>query len=178
MSEEQPREEQREEQLEEQRPLPLVRSLTYGTGTFLAAGIVDLLAHLGPTGLVVGGIAAYVAAQHGPELVERVREAFPPRADGQPTEGGDQQGEGKKQQHGVRRLIDRALGRLPEARASPPPEGTAQAATAPGPPERHGSTGKSGGSPPPPPGDGRTRRGGGWRCTLPRGRSSWIRWVP
>ena len=127
MGEEQPREEQREEQ----RPLPLVRSLTYGTGTFLAAGKVDLLAHLGPTGLVVGGIAAYVAAQHGPELVERVREAFPPRADGQPTEEVDQQGEEKKQQHGGRRLIDRALGRFPEEKASPPPEGTAQDAAAP-----------------------------------------------
>jgi hypothetical protein len=35
---------------EERRSLPLAASLSYGAGTFLAAGMVDLLAHLGPTG--------------------------------------------------------------------------------------------------------------------------------
>src|SRR5260370_4466326 len=73
MSEEQPREEQREDQ----PPVPLSQTLGFGAGTFLAAGMVDLVAHLGPTGLVVGGIAAYVASQHGPELASRVREALP-----------------------------------------------------------------------------------------------------
>src|SRR5258708_21565819 len=73
MSEEQPREEQREDQA----PVPLTQTLGFGAGTFLAAGMVDLVAHLGPTGLGVGSIAAYVASQHGPELASRVRDALP-----------------------------------------------------------------------------------------------------
>ena len=64
-------------QPKEQLSTPLVHSLKYGAGTMLAAGIVDLVAHLGPTGLVVGGIIAYAAAKHGPELASRVRENLP-----------------------------------------------------------------------------------------------------
>src|SRR5260221_13093555 len=73
-------EEPREEQPQEQPSPALVHSLGYGAGTFLVAGMVDLLAHLGPTGLVVGRIIAYAAARHGPELVEQVRENLPPPA--------------------------------------------------------------------------------------------------
>ena len=124
MSEEQP-----EDKLKEQRSLPLVQSLTYGTGTFLAVGAVDLLAHLGPTGLVVGGIAAWVASQHGPVLASRVREALPSPGSPQAcrkTRTAPSQGSQSK-----RSLLDRALGRFPaeeedtiivEEPAEPPPE--------------------------------------------------------
>ena len=125
-----------EEQPKEQPPTPLVHSLGYGAGTFLAAGMVDLLAHLGPTGLVVGGIIAYAAARHGPELVEQVREtlpspAFPQQASRQRSNApAPQSGSGSK-----RTLLDRALGRFPaeeedtilvEEPEAPPPEPTRQ----------------------------------------------------
>src|SRR5258708_33776312 len=84
MSEEQPREEQREDQ----PPVPLSQVLGFGAGTMLAAGMVDLVAHLGPTGLVVGGIAAYVASQHGPELASRARGALPSPAPLATKQGG------------------------------------------------------------------------------------------
>ena len=100
-------EEQREQQREDQHPVPLSQALCFGAGTFLTLGAIDLLAHLGPTGLVVGGIVAYVAAQHGPELASQVREALPSRANGQP-------GEERPQRNRGRSLIDRALGRFPE----------------------------------------------------------------
>src|SRR5258708_2291476 len=138
MSEEQPREEQREEQLEEQRPLPLVRSLTYGTGTFLAAGVVDLLAHLGPTGLVVGGIAAYVASQHGPELASRVREALPSPAPLAMKQAGKAH---TPRRNGGRSLLDRALGRFPEQEDVPLEEVDTVLVDAPeNPPEPSGQT--------------------------------------
>src|SRR5690348_12879269 len=99
-------EEQLNEQLEDKKPVPLSQSLGFGAGTFLTVGAIDLLAHLGPTGLVVGGIAAYVAAKHGPELASQVREAFPSLPSGQP-------GEDRLRRNGGRSLIDRALGRFP-----------------------------------------------------------------
>src|SRR5260221_5281098 len=105
----------------QQPPTPLVHSLTYGTGTFLAAGVVDLLAHLGRTGLVVGGIIAYAAAKHGPELVEQVRENLPSPASPQVSR---QRRNTVLAQHGrasagtrARSLLDRALGRFPEEEA-------------------------------------------------------------
>src|SRR5690242_1661302 len=67
-----------EEEGEQAMPsVPLGLSLRYGLGTFVGMGLLDLIAHFGPTGLVVGGIAAYAASQHGPELVEHLREALP-----------------------------------------------------------------------------------------------------
>ena len=104
----------REEQPEEQHPpTPLVHSLGYGAGTFLVAGMVDLLAHLGPTGLVVGGIIAYAAARHGPELVEQVRENLPSPASPQasrPTSNAP-----ALRRESKRTFLDRALGRFPPA---------------------------------------------------------------
>src|SRR5713226_10619266 len=106
-----------EEQLneEQQQPgVPLLQTLGFGAGTFLAAGMVDLLAHLGPTGLVVGGIAAYVASRHGPELYAQVRGAFPPslarEPSRQPRYASGQRGERTSK----RSVLDRALGRFPE----------------------------------------------------------------
>jgi len=103
MSEEQPQEEQRADQ----HPVPLTQTLGYGAGTFLTVGVIDLLAHWGPTGLVIGGIAAYVVARHGPELTSQVRETLPSPPARQPEIG-------EPQQRGKRSFIDRALGRFPK----------------------------------------------------------------
>src|SRR5207248_5145747 len=100
---------------EEQPPVSLTQSLGFGAGTFLTMGAIDLLAHLGPTGLVIGGIAAYVAAQHGPELVEQVREALPSPASlvsRQPRRTPRRQRGARER--GRRSVLDRALGRFPE----------------------------------------------------------------
>jgi hypothetical protein len=112
-------EEHLNEQLEDKTPVPLSQSLGFGAGTFLTIGTIDLLAHLGPTGLVVGGIAAYVAAKHGPELASQVREAFPSHSRVQP-------GEERPRRNGGRSLIDRTLGRFPETTV---PEAEPQAET-------------------------------------------------
>src|SRR5260221_404637 len=97
--------EQSGEQLEEKRPLPLKQSLSFGVGTFLTVGTIDLFAHLGPTGLVIGGIAAYVAAKHGPDLASQVREVLPSPPSRQPRI--------KERRRGKRSFVDRAIGRFP-----------------------------------------------------------------
>jgi hypothetical protein len=102
--------EQPAEKLEEKQPFPLAQSLSLGTGTFLAAGVIDLLAHLGPTGLVVGAIAAYVAARHGPEFVEQARKMLPSPDLDTHAERPEQ----SLQRSGSRSFIDRALGRFPK----------------------------------------------------------------
>src|SRR5260370_41597019 len=119
-----------EEQPKEQPPTPLVHSLGYGAGTMLAAGMVDLLAHLGPTGLVVGGILAYAAARHGPELVEQVRENLPSPASLQAARNTRNAPAKQSGSQSKRTVLDRALGRFPaeeedtlaveEPEASPP----------------------------------------------------------
>src|SRR5258708_23633884 len=102
MSEEQPPEEQRADQ----HIVPLSQTLGYGAGTFLTIGVIDLVAHLGPTGLVIGGIVAYIAAKHGPELASQVREAFPSPPAAQPEIE-------EPRQRTKRTFIDRAFGRHP-----------------------------------------------------------------
>src|SRR5215472_16158702 len=68
-------------------------------GTMLTATGVDLLAHLGPTCLVVGGILAFVAARYGQGVYRQVRGVFSsPRSE---------QREGRS-------LLDRTLGRFPD----------------------------------------------------------------
>jgi hypothetical protein len=47
-------------------------SLGGAFGAFATMGLVDVLAHLGPTGLVIGGIASYVTWKHGPEVWEHL----------------------------------------------------------------------------------------------------------
>src|SRR5215470_2121061 len=103
-----------DEQPKEQSPTPLVHSLKYGAGTMLAAGMVDLVAHLGPTGLVVGGIIAYAAARHGPELASRVRENLPsPALPQQPSRKTCNAPSKPRGSQSKRTLLDRALGRFP-----------------------------------------------------------------
>ena len=124
---ESPEEEPFEEEDEAEQPsVPLSQTLGFGAGTFLAAGMLDLLAHLGPTGLVVGGIAAYVASRHGPELYGQVRGALPSA----PTREASRQHRHTPRrrrgarERGRRSVLDRALGRFPEEEdeAEPEPE--------------------------------------------------------
>jgi uncharacterized protein len=105
-----------DEQPDERPSLPLGPSLSCGLGTFLVAGGIDMVAHFGLTGLVVGGIAAYAASQHGPELLEHLKGAWPatsarpsvyaqakaPRTLASESRGGSK-----------RSILDRALGRFP-----------------------------------------------------------------
>ena len=97
----------------------------------LVAGMVDLFAHLGPTGLVVGGIAAYVAARHGPHLYTQAREALLPASSSVSLPPSRQAGEGRGQRErqsegsssrsgssSSRSMLDRALGRFPEEAAA------------------------------------------------------------
>src|ERR1051326_3627385 len=64
------------EPLEEQ-PSPVKHSVAFASSTALVMGLADWIAHFGPTGLVVGGLASYVAWKHGPELYEQVRGKLP-----------------------------------------------------------------------------------------------------
>ena len=96
---------QREDKLEEKQAYPLKQSIGLGAGTFATVGAIDLLGHLGPTALVIGGILAYVAAKHGPDLASQVKEALPSLPSGQPGI--------KERRRGKRSFIDRAIGRFP-----------------------------------------------------------------
>jgi hypothetical protein len=94
---------------EEEPTAPLTEQLGFGVGTFAVAGLIDACAHFGLTGLVVGGIAAYAASQHGPELLEHLKGTLPaslpvkaPRTLATESRGGSK-----------RRLLDRVLERLP-----------------------------------------------------------------
>jgi FtsK/SpoIIIE family len=61
----------------EEKQYPVNQKVAFATSTAVAMGLADWLAHFGPTGLVVGGLASYVAWKHGPELYEQVRGVFP-----------------------------------------------------------------------------------------------------
>src|SRR5258706_6090886 len=91
----------------EEKHSNIVQQAGYAGATLAAAGAVDMLAHLGPTGIVVGGILAYVAYRHGPELVEGVRSHLPemPVTHVHTSE---------RVASGERSILDRALGRFPE----------------------------------------------------------------
>jgi hypothetical protein len=105
--------EQREEQQESHLPSVwhLTREqLTLASGTMLAATGVDLLAHLGPTGLVVGGILAFAAARHGQGLYSQVQGLLSPAPAPAPTPPRSRPGKQSK-----RSVLDRALGRFPDA---------------------------------------------------------------
>lgn len=93
----------------EEKKVTLTQQATFAGSTLLTMGLVDVLAHLGPTGLLVGGIASYIAWKHGPELYEQARGVLPlPERMTQARPG--------------RSVIDRALGRYPEEPAEVPQE--------------------------------------------------------
>jgi hypothetical protein len=87
----------------ETQHVPEKHSLGGALGAFAAMGLVDVLAHLGPTGLVIGGIASYVTWKHGPEVWEHLGSqiSLPTLPE-------------KLTKHGGRSFWDRALGRYPE----------------------------------------------------------------
>lgn len=96
------------EPMEEKR-YPVKHSATFAGTTFVTMGLIDLLAHLGPTGLLVGGLASYVAWKHGPELYAQVRERLP-----LPVPSSEQ--EAPQDEHhppSERSWLDRAIGRFP-----------------------------------------------------------------
>jgi hypothetical protein len=99
------------EQMEEKK-YPVSVSAKFAGGTLLASLPFDLLAHLGPTGLLVGGLASYVAWKHGPEVYESLRDIVP----GLPslTQALDATNADGVSQKSGRSFIDRAMGRFPE----------------------------------------------------------------
>ena len=93
----------------EEKTSPMKQSAAFAGSTLVTMGLVDLVAHLGPTGFLVGGLASYVAWKHGPEIYEYVREKLPSPASPEPTDPGEQ----PPRKRG-RSLMDRALGRFPD----------------------------------------------------------------
>src|SRR5882672_309019 len=104
------RELQTNDQPEEQKTYPLGQKMGFGAGTLAAAGVLDLFAHLGPTGLVVGGILAYVAAQHGPEMADQLVKSLNLKAESESESSEEPQ----PARRTGRSFWDRALGRYPE----------------------------------------------------------------
>src|SRR5579859_5613586 len=98
------------EVLEEEQPYPVQQSVAFAGTTFVTMGMIDLLAHLGPTGLVLAGMAALVAYRHGPEVASQVRGIFPSPI---PSDEENQE-QGKPQKlvpnPGARSVLDWAIG--------------------------------------------------------------------
>jgi hypothetical protein len=93
----------------EEKTYPVKHSAAFAGSTLVTMGLVDLLAHLGPTGLLVGGLASYVAWKHGPEIYTYVREKLPSQTPPEPSEAAEQQSHKRG-----RSMMDRALGRFPD----------------------------------------------------------------
>ncbi len=106
---------------QEEKTYPIKQSAAFAGTTLVTMGLIDLLAHLGPTGLVVGGLASYVAWKHGPELYEQVRGMLPSPA---PDEASEQ---AVPQLRAGRSFVDRAIGRFPEQGEQQAAAGQAQA---------------------------------------------------
>jgi hypothetical protein len=104
--------EQREEQDDDTAPSSLWhltrQQVALAGGTMLAATGVDLLAHLGPTGLVVGGILAFAAARHGQGLYSQMQGLL------SPAPAPPRRSRPMKQRGHQRSVLDRALGRFPD----------------------------------------------------------------
>ncbi len=92
----------------EEKTYPLKQSAAFASSTLVTMGLVDLVAHLGPTGLLVGGLASYVAWKHGPEIYAYVREKLPSHPSSEPSEQGDERPRKRS-----RSFLDRAIGRFP-----------------------------------------------------------------
>src|SRR5579884_2364585 len=86
---------------------PVQQAATCAGTTFVTMSLVDLLAHLGPTGMLVVGLLSYAAWKHGPELYEQVRGILPP-----PASSAE---EDTPPETARRSWVDRALGRYPAA---------------------------------------------------------------
>src|SRR5579875_720833 len=99
-------------------PSSVKQSAAFAGSTLVVGGLLYMLAHLGPTGLLVSGLASYVAWRHGPELYEQVRGLLPAlpapaeREDGEPVAQAEQAAGARTPAR--RSLWDRALGRYPD----------------------------------------------------------------
>lgn len=84
-------------------------NLAAGAGTFLTMGVVDVIGNFGPTGLVVGAIGAVIAARHGDEIYQDIRNAVVPMLPA-PRPAPEHIPDGAPR----RSFMDRMLGRFPE----------------------------------------------------------------
>ena len=94
-----------------EKKYPVKQSAAFAGSAAITMTIIDLFGHLGPTGLLVGGITSYVAWRHGPELYEQVRGLLPV-----PVQAGQSEPAEKHSQQ--RSWLDRALGRHNETDAN------------------------------------------------------------
>ncbi len=94
-----------------EKKYPVKQSAAFAGSAAITMTIIDLFGHLGPTGLLVGGITSYVAWRHGPELYEQVRGLLPV-----PAQAGQSEPAEKHSQR--RSWLDRALGRHNETDAN------------------------------------------------------------
>jgi hypothetical protein len=108
---------QMEEAEEKKSPPPTAIKYAAG-GTLLATLPFDVLAHFGPTGLVVGGMLSYVVYKHGQEFYELARDTFPflpALSSGGPAEPGDEKVTNlPAPTTGKRSLTDRMFGLHPD----------------------------------------------------------------
>jgi hypothetical protein len=113
--------------------LPALPSLALGGATLLTIGGFDVLAHLGPTGWLVGGIAAIIAARHGGAMLEQAKMWLTPTS--LSDDESDQDAPRHLPARASRSLLDRALGRFPDPAADEPDED--EAANEPAPSRRN-----------------------------------------
>src|ERR1019366_5234531 len=108
---------QQKEQAQEKK-YPVGVSAKFAASTLVASLPFDLLAHLGTTGFLVGGLASYVAWKHGPEVYEAIREMIPqlpPLEQALEDDHVDTSGKIKPPyRKQTRSFWDRAMGRFPE----------------------------------------------------------------
>ncbi len=87
---------------------PMKQSASFAGGAAVTMALIDAIAHLGPTGLLISGLAGYVAWKHGPELYElasREVRGIIPSHPSEKIESGERHGRG---------FWDRAMGRYPD----------------------------------------------------------------
>jgi hypothetical protein len=69
---------QMEAEEKKQHSMPTPTAIKYAAGgTMLATLPFDVLAHFGPTGILVGGMLSYVVYKHGQEAYDMARDTFP-----------------------------------------------------------------------------------------------------
>ncbi len=97
-----------EQQQVSDKKYPAPVSAKFAGGTLITA--LPVLAHFGPTGLLLRGIASLVAYRHGPEIYDMARDTLPflPSLEGRKA-GSEQAGTPQG-----RSFWDRALGRYPD----------------------------------------------------------------
>lgn len=64
-----------EQQIQQEKKYPAPLSAKFAGGALVTA--VPILAHFGPTGLLLSGVASLIAYRHGPEMYEMARDTLP-----------------------------------------------------------------------------------------------------